>query len=176
LKGAGVDAEKEDIMIVEKEEASPKEKKSPPNGLGKKMFILLGGIIVLLGVGGYLGYTMVFQEKTKGVKSAQKENKGKEKMVLVALDPFILNLSDPGRHLKVSIQMELLDENDEIKIKERNPKLRDIIIMLLSSKTIDSVSSPEGKFQLKDEILLRANQAMEKEMFKNVYFTDFVMQ
>jgi flagellar FliL protein len=171
-----VDAEKIDIMIDENEEGSPKEKKSPSKGLSKKMIILLGGIIILLGVGGYFGYTMFFQEKTKGVKNSPKETKGKEKMVLIALEPFILNLTDPGRHLKVSIQLELNDEKDETKVKERNPKLRDIIIMLLSSKTIEAVSSPEGKFQLKDELLLRANQAMEKEMFKNVYFTDFVMQ
>jgi flagellar FliL protein len=97
-------------------------------------------------------------------------------MVLIAMDPFILNLVDPGRHLKVNLQLELVDEKEEPKVKERIPKLRDIIIMLLSSKTLDAVSSPEGKFQLKDEILLRVNQAMEKEMFKNVYFTEFVMQ
>lgn len=97
-------------------------------------------------------------------------------MTLVSLEPFILNLADPGRHLKVALQFELNDEKDELKVKDRTPKLRDMIIMLLSSKSVDSVSSAEGKFQLKDEILLRANQAMGKELFKNVYFTDFVMQ
>jgi flagellar protein FliL len=176
LKGAGVDAENVDITINESEEGSAKQKKSPSKGPGLKMIIILGGILVLLGAGGYFGYTLLFQEKTKGTKAAHKENKGKEKMVLVALDPFILNLADPGRHLKATIQFELNDEKDEIKVKEQTPKLRDVIIMLLSSKTLDAVSSPEGKFQLKDDILLRANQAMEKEMFKNVYFTDFVMQ
>jgi flagellar protein FliL len=176
LKGAGVDAEKVDIMISENEEESPREKKSSKKGLGIKMIIILGGLIVILGAGGYFGYTLLFQDKTKGTKSAHKENKGKEKIVLIALDPFILNLADPGRHLKATIQIELNDEKDELKVKEQIPKLRDVIIMLLSSKTTEAVSSPEGKFQLKDDILLRVNQAMEKEMFKNVYFTDFVMQ
>jgi flagellar FliL protein len=168
VKGIGVEEEKEDILI----EGSSEDAKPPSKGLGKKLFILLGGLILILGVGGYLGYTMFFQEK--GEKQTQKEKKGK--VVLVALDPFILNLADPGRHLKVSLQLELMDEKEEPKVKERVPKLRDIIILLLSSKTMDSVSSPEGKFQLKDEILLRINQAMEKEMFRNIYFTDFVMQ
>jgi len=175
-KGVSVAAENVDIDISELDEKVSKGGKSPSKGVGKKLIILLAGLLVILGVGGYFGYTMFFQEKGKGEKQAQKEKKGKEKMVLIAMDPFILNLVDPGRHLKVNLQLELVDEKEEPKVKERIPKLRDIIIMLLSSKTLDAVSSPEGKFQLKDEILLRVNQAMEKEMFKNVYFTEFVMQ
>jgi flagellar protein FliL len=171
-----MDPEKDEVMIEEPGEESPEVKKSSKKGLGKKMLILLGVIILLLGAGGYVGYSMLFQEKNKEAKIVQKENKEKEKMILLALDPFILNLSDPGRHLKVTVQFELNNEKDELKVKERTPKLRDIIIMLLSSKTVDSVSSPEGKFQIKDEILLRANQAMDREVFRNVYFTDFVMQ
>lgn len=170
-----MDSEKVDIMIDGTEEETPAEKKSLRKGPGMKMLIIAGGLVLLLGVGGYFGYTMVFQEK-KSAKSTPKENKGKEKMTLVSMEPFILNLADPGRHLKVALQFELNDEKDELKVKERNPKLRDMIIMLLSSKSVDSVSSAEGKFQLKDEILLRANQTMDKELFKNVYFTDFVMQ
>jgi len=171
-----MDAEKNDIMINENGDDLAGSPKAPPKGVGKKMIILLGGLVLVLGFGGYFGYTLFFQEKDKGAKVSHKEKKEPEKMTLIALEPFILNLSDPGRHLKVAIQLELKDAKDEQKVKERTPKLRDIIIMLLSSKTVDSVSSPEGKFQLKDEILLRANQAMEKELFKNVYFTDFVMQ
>ena len=169
-----MDSGKEDIIIDDREEGSPEAEKAPSKGLGMKMMIILGGLILVLGVGGYLGYTFLFQEKGKAKKV--EEQKGKEKMVLFSMDPFVLNLSDPGRHLKVAVQFELLHEEDELKVKERAPKLRDTLIMLFSSKTTDSVSSPEGKFQLKDEILLRANRAMDKEVFKNVYFTDFVMQ
>ena len=168
--------EKDDILIEGEGAESPDSAKPPKKGLGKKMIILLGAAIVLLGGGGYFGYTMFFQEHPKGAQEGKKEKKSNEKMVLIPLEPFILNLSDPGRHLKVAIQLELKEAKDEASVKERAPKLRDLIIMLISSKTVEAVSSPEGKFQLKDEILLRANQAMEKETFKNIYFTDFVMQ
>jgi flagellar protein FliL len=167
-------SEKEDIIIDEMEEGSSEDKKSPSKNLGIKMMIILGGLILVLGSGGYFGYTLFFLEKGKAAKV--QEQKVKPKMILFSMDPFVLNLSDPGRHLKVSVQLELLREEDESKVKEKSPKLRDTLIMLFSSKTIDSVASPEGKFQLKDEILVRVNQAMDKEVFKNVYFTDFVMQ
>lgn len=170
-----MDLEKDDILIDETGEESPVVK-LPSKGLGKKIMIILGGLILLLAAGGYGGYTLLFQEKGSTAKIDPKEQKAKEKMVLFSMEPFILNLSDPGRHLKVAVQLELMHEEDQPKTQERIPKLRDTIIMLFSNKTMDTVSSPEGKFQLKDEILLRVNQAMDKEVFKNVYFTEFVMQ
>jgi flagellar protein FliL len=169
-----MDAEKEDIMIDDTEAGSSEVEKAPSKGLGMKKMIILGGLILVLCASGYFGYTMFFAEKSKAEKTPGK--KANEKMVLFSMDPFVLNLSDPGRHLKVAVQFELFREEDELKVKERGPKLRDTLIMLFSSKTTEAVSSPEGKFQLKDEILLRANQAMEREVFRNVYFTDFVMQ
>jgi flagellar FliL protein len=171
-----MEAGKVDITIDDMEGETSAEKQSPEKGPPKKMLILIGALILLLGVGGYFGYSLFVVGKDKTAKAAQKDNKSKEKTVLVSLEPFILNLSDPGRHLKVALQFELIDGKDEVKVKETTPKLRDMIIMLLSSKSVDSVSSAEGKFQLKDEILLRANQVMDKELFKSVYFTDFVMQ
>jgi flagellar protein FliL len=169
-------SERDDILI-DGEGADPSGAAKPAKkGLGKKMIILLGGLILFLGGGGYLGYSLFFQDHNKNAQEAKKEKKAEEKMVLLPLEPFILNLSDPGRHLKVALQFELKNGKDEVLVKEKAPKIRDLVIMLISSKTVDAVSSAEGKFQLKDEILLRANQAMGKETFKNVYFTDFVMQ
>lgn len=169
-----MDSKRDDILINENGDDPSGVSKSSPKGWGKKITVLLGGLVLIVGVGGYFGYTLFFQEK--GTKGSHTVSKEPEKMTLIALEPFILNLFDPGRHLKVAIQLELKKAQDEGQVKERTPKLRDIIILLLSSKTVDSVSSPEGKFQLKDEILLRANQALGKELFKNVYFTEFVMQ
>lgn len=169
-------AGKEDILIDEVNDdfSEPQEKTS--KGLGKKLLILIAGLILLLGLGGYLGYVLLWGGKGVSGPGGSVAQKNREKAVLFSLEPFILNLSDPGRHLKVVVQFELRSKEDETMVREGIPKLRDTIIMLLSSKTTETVSSPEGKFQLKDEILLRANQAFNKEIFRNVYFTDFVMQ
>jgi flagellar FliL protein len=100
------------------------------------------------------------------------------KSVIVALDPFVLNLSDRGRYLKVTLKFEITDSSLQAVVKEKTPQLRDTIITLVSSKSLNSISSPEGKFQLKDEVLFRANQimGMDKDIFKNLFFTEFVMQ
>ena len=148
-----------------------------PKG-GKKKLVMIIAIVsaaVILGVGGYVGYTM-FSGKAKAAgKDGHGDGKA-AKSTLITVDPFVVNLSDPGRYLKVTMQFETDDPANQTLVTERIPKLRDSIITLLSSKSAESISGPEGKFQLKDELLLRTNQAMGKDIFKNLYFTEFVMQ
>ena len=74
------------------------------------------------------------------------------------------------------MQFEIAGEPRQEFIAEKVPILRDVIITLISSQSYEYASSPEGKSQLKDEILLRTNQIFGKEVFRNLYFTDFVMQ
>lgn len=150
------------------EEVHHEEKKG-----GKRTFLILFIVLTLLGGGG-LSYLFLFNKKAATSEAEQK--KPAQKTALIALDPFVLNLLEQGRFLKVSMQFEINDETQREFVQSRIPQLRDAIITLVSSKSVESIASPEGKIQLKDEILLRANQVMERDVFKNLYFTEFVMQ
>ncbi len=161
-----------DEVNAEAPEQPPKEVKK---GIGKKKLIIIVVAVLLLIGGGVFGYTMFFSGKDKG-SEAKKEEKSKGKIVMMPLEPFILNLAEHGRFLKLTIQFELSDPAAQSSVTEKIPQLRDAIITLVSSKSAESLSSPEGKFLLKDEILLRANQAIGRDVFKNLYFTEFVMQ
>ena len=166
-------------MADEKDEVQ-EETTGAPNKKGNKMLIMIiVAVTVVLGAGGVIGYTLMSGkgEHTE-TEAEKKEEKAKEASVIFALDPFVLNLADHGRYLKVSIQFEISDESMQDFVKNKTPQLRDTIITLVSSKSLNSISSPEGKFQLKDEVLFRANQilGMEKDIFKNLFFTEFVMQ
>jgi flagellar FliL protein len=108
--------------------------------------------------------------------AAAKKGKDAAKVVLFSIDPFVVNLSEPGRYLKVTMQFELAGEIEEKSVTEKVPILRDVIITLIGNQTYDYAASTEGKIQLKDEILLRTNRLFGKEVFRNLYFTDFVMQ
>ncbi|MCX7792875.1 MAG: flagellar basal body-associated FliL family protein [Thermodesulfovibrionales bacterium] len=138
-----------------------------------KGFLILIIIFTLVAAGG-LSYFFLFSKKS--APSETETKKHAQKSALIALDPFVLNLLEQGRFLKVSMQLEIVDETQRELVQSKIPQLRDAIITLVSSKSVESISSPEGKIQLKDEILLRANQIMEKDVIKNIYFTEFVMQ
>ena len=165
-------------MAEEKDDAQPaEEKETKPKRSSKSLFIIIG-IIVFALAGGVAAYMLLAGKG--GSHETKKEEKEKEKKevktALVALDSFVLNLSEHGRFLKVSMQLELTDIANVPLVNEKTPQIRDAIITLMSSKSVESVSSAEGKLQLKDELLLRVNQAVGKEIVKNLFFTEFVMQ
>ncbi len=163
----------------EKQQQEGEEEEAKPKKKGKsKLLIIIILAAVVLGGGGFFAYTK-FLAKPKPAEADQKQQQQEvkeEQPVLFALDPFVVNLSERGRFLKCTMQLELIDKSYEDLAKEKTPPIRDAIITLISSKTADSITTPEGKFQLKDEILMRANAAVGKDIFKNVYFTEFVMQ
>ncbi|MHB1011855.1 MAG: flagellar basal body-associated FliL family protein [Desulfobacteria bacterium] len=162
----------------EKDRGDGKKGKPPGKKAGKgfnKLLLLIPVVVVALAAGGYYGYTLLSHGKGKaGMTGSSAGNE--KKAVLFSLDPFVVNLSEPGRYLKVTMQFEVAGDTRPEVIVEKVPILRDVIITLISSQTYEYASSPEGKTQLKDDILLRTNQIFGKEVFRNLYFTDFVMQ
>lgn len=150
-------------------EQAPKKKK----GKGLILIIIIAVAVIAGGAGAFLFFT-----KSAGEKEAKKEAAKADDGVTFALEPFVVNLSDPtgSRFLKVSLQLELASPIVMEKAKSKSPQIRDAVITLLTAKTSDALISPEGKLQLKDEINIRINQILGENSVKNVYLTDFVMQ
>ncbi len=96
----------------------------------------------------------------------------------VNLPPLTINLADTGltRYLRVGIDIEVSTQEAVTNIENQSAKIRDAIIILLSSKTYSNLASAEGKFQLKNEIAARINQILGMPRVIQVYFTDFVVQ
>jgi flagellar FliL protein len=93
------------------------------------------------------------------------------------LDAFTVNLSDPktARYVKTTIKLELSNMEVEDELERRTPQVRDLIIILLSSKTYDEMQTTEGKNKLRDEIIKSVNSYLVKGEVKNLFFTNFVI-
>lgn len=187
-------------MAEEKDAPDPEEggegktkESKPKKGLNKKLLIIIiaaalvltgagvGAFLLLGGKGKKSSETEQAAEPAAGgdhgaAKDAHGEKGGAGKSNLVAFEPFILNLAEQGRFLKMTMQVELANAGYQAMVADKSPQLRDAIITLVSSKSVESLTSPEGKMQLKDELLLRINMAMGKDAVKSIYFTEFVMQ
>jgi flagellar FliL protein len=98
--------------------------------------------------------------------------------IMFPLDLFTVNLlSESGRrYLKVEMNLELEGEELAHELETKKPVLRDVIIRILSGKSLEEVSTIKGKETLKEEILVDLNQRVKDGKIKNVYFTDFVVQ
>lgn len=94
------------------------------------------------------------------------------------VDPFIVNLADTPevRYLKLTVKLELESQDASAELASRIPQLRDTILVLLTSKDSASIRTPQGKFQLRDEITQRVNSLLPKPGVRAAYFTDFVVQ
>lgn len=98
--------------------------------------------------------------------------------VLFPLDTFTVNLkSDSGkRYLKTTISLELEGKELAMELNTKNAVLRDRIIRILSSKTVEEISSQKGKQKVSEQIMDTLNTMITDGSIKGVYFTEFVVQ
>lgn len=178
-------------------EAAAEEEKltAHSSGIPIKLVILIAGATLLLGLGGTIAFVKfsghkeeVHVEPSETPQSAaagkQEAAAGKAQNATSApgaiydVDPFIVNLADvpESRYLKLTVKLELDRPEVSAELGARVPQVRDTILILLSSKDAASLRTPQGKFQLRDELTLRVNALLPKGGVRNAYFTEFVVQ
>ena len=80
------------------------------------------------------------------------------------------------RYLKVTMDVEVSDAAASTALTAAMPRVKDTLLLLLSSKTFADISSMDRKLELKNEIVDRLNLIIGKGKVRNVYFTEFVVQ
>jgi len=159
---------KEQNQAQEQEEGSGKK--------SKLKLIILVVLIVALGGGGFFGYKKFFGKKSEEVAEEQKPTI--PQTVTYQLDTFLVNLADPGgkRYLKLTMELELDNSKVIDEITKENFKIRDTILLILSSKEFDDISTVGGKLALKKEIMAKLNGMLHTGKVLNIYFTEFLVQ
>lgn len=165
-------------MAAEKE--APVTEQAPNKKSKMGFFIILGVGILVLGGGGFFAYTKFLAHKPAVEEVAGQEAKGAAPVIgeMLVMEPFVVNLADPKgkRYLKVKIELELESKEAVDKATKVSPKLRDMVIMMLTSLGFEEVMTPEGKIRVRDELLERFNEIMRPDHIRNIYFTEFVVQ
>jgi flagellar FliL protein len=138
--------------------------------------IIIPVVVLLLAVGGFLGYSKYKKEK-EAKALAQKTEKVS---IICPLKSFVVNLLDKKgvgkRYLKVTIQLEVEKEENRLVVENHIPQLRDTILLLLSSQTLNEINTMEGKLELKQTLLSRMKQILGDGIVQRIYFTEFVVQ
>jgi len=98
--------------------------------------------------------------------------------ILYPLDTFTVNLkSDAGRrYLKVTMSLELDGDELSVELDTNSPVLRDRIIRILTSKTLEEISSKKGKQKVSVQIMDTLNSMISDGRINGIYFTEFVIQ
>ncbi len=145
----------------------------------KKLFLfLIIGLVLLGGVGSGAYFFLFAKNSPPPEEEAPPEPPKPQVGPFLQLDPFIVNLADPTgrRYLRAKITLEFRDDQAYQQANERIPQINDAIIMVLSSKTVEEVLSPEGKLELRMELIRKLNELLGPNAIRNIYFTQFVVQ
>ncbi len=191
-------AEEADAKAKDKDKDKSKEKAAPApaKGLSMKLVIMSSVAALLLGLGGTVAFFKLNGNHKPEAKSeaAQAEPTAGEGQGEAAakttepgqgpsarmfdLDSFIVNLADSPdvRYLKLTVKLELDRPDASADLATRLPQVRDAVLILLSSKESANLRTTQGKFQLRDEITQRVNNALPRAGVRTVYFTEFVVQ
>jgi len=187
-------------MADEKEETedTPQEEKKSGNLL---MIIIIVVLILVILIGGAVTALVLMGDDKENISSAPVQRVQESRSVsnqsrrssnpelansrqlseigiLYPLDTFTVNLkSDAGRrYLKVTMSLELEGEELSLELDAKSPVLRDRIIRILTSKTLEEISSKKGKQKVSSQIMDILNSMIADGEIRGIYFTEFVIQ
>jgi flagellar FliL protein len=159
-----------------REEMPPEEeqKEIAKKPKSKKLLIILPLLVVLLAGGGAGAYFKFGRASSEVVE----EKKHEEAPIYHELDTFMVNLADPGgkRFLKATIKVKVSSPNVAEECKLRGFEIRDLVLLLLSSKESEEISRSEDKLALKKQMIEALNGILRKGQALDVYFTEFLIQ
>jgi flagellar FliL protein len=172
--------------MAENENSTPEaeEPQAPKGKIPLKLVILFTLLLSLFG-GAFLVWKGGLLAKFVGNdETSTREAEASQPLAQPDIGPiygmktYIVNLVDPRgkRYLKTKIELELNNEALSEEIERRLPQLRDSVLTTLSGKSYEDVSTLEGKYQLRAEIVALLNQYLQSGQITNLYFTEFIVQ
>lgn len=187
---------------VKKDKKGKKSAEAPVEenaGGGKKklIIIILLALLVLGGAGGgaaffFLGGAATGEMAEEAASEAPEVEEveatkrvRKEDPRYVDLDPdFTINLEDDGatRFVQIAISILTYFSDTEEAVEENKPIIRNNIILMIGRKSIEELSTSEGKENLRKEVLDEVERIIQENSvdgtmrIDKVFFTKFVMQ
>ncbi len=153
---------------------------------GLPSIVIYGGIAVVMVVAGYFAGTKFLGSAEKAgevVVSGSEENgeDGEEASAateMVELEDIIVNPAGTGgtRFLAASIGFEISGSKTKQLFENKMPMVRDALISILGSKTIEQLSDAKEKEITRYQIKKRVEHLLKTKNLEAVYFTNFVLQ
>jgi flagellar FliL protein len=97
---------------------------------------------------------------------------------LLQLDEILVNVAETKgrRYFKTSLTLEMEGKDLSKSAGERMPVLRGAVIDLHSTKTLDQLVEPTARDTLRTEILNTLNSRVTGGQFRDLFFTEFLVQ
>jgi len=117
-------------------------------------------------------------DEAEEARHAKKEKrKSRKQGALVPIESVIVNVAETQgrRFLKASLTLEM-DVGHVEDVQPRVPVLRGAVIDVLAARNLDDLVAPNARGVIREEILQTLNSKDEDLQFKDLYFTEFIVQ
>ena len=92
------------------------------------------------------------------------------------MEEIIVNLEDGSRYVKAVIDLGYNLDHDQKIIAQKEVQIRDAILTILRSKSVDEIKPIENTKALKNEIQNEVNQFFTENIVTDIFLTDFLIQ
>jgi flagellar protein FliL len=160
------------------EPAKPPETTPKGSKLPKVMLALL---VLNLGASGFTTFKVVTAPPAAAAAAPHEKPAPPSSEIVgpvFALDPFVVNLDEPGsaRYLKISLQLELVDAKVEEAITKSKQLIRDTILSHLSGLKLADTLGAAAKDKLRADITKKLEAMLGANKVRRIFFGDFVVQ
>lgn len=164
-------------------EAVPKKK-----GLsGKKLVLFVVLPLLLVGGGGAGAYFSGLLDSVLGVEQAEEGGEDETDAEAEAMAPsvfhelptMLVNLNEAGKranYLKISIKLELTNEEDVASVTTIQPRIIDRFQVYLRELRVEDLEGSAGMQRLREELLNRVNKVAHPVQVRDVLFAELLVQ
>lgn len=148
-----------------------------PKKRGKRAVVIIAavvGLLIVLGGGG-AAYFVLFAKK----QEVEVKPEPPKVTVFYDLPDILVNLNSTGRqasYLKLKVALEHQDPLSTPKLNELLPRVIDNFQIYLRELRPDDLVGSAGLYRLKEELLIRVNQAVAPLKINDVLFKEMLIQ
>jgi|TARA_R100001015_G_scaffold17610_1_gene9829 flagellar FliL protein len=151
------------------------------SGGSKKLLWVMIILVLLSSAGAAAAIYLVLDQRDSG--EVQQQTVELTPPVFTRIEPFTVNLADDrygSRLLYTGITLRVGNEQSKTIIEEHMPQVRSRLLILLSGKQANELTSTEGKEELAQAIISRLNVPLSENQppldLREVLFTEFIVQ
>ncbi|VAW00659.1 Flagellar biosynthesis protein FliL [hydrothermal vent metagenome] len=152
---------------------------------GKKIIIIAVAAVLVLGLGG--GAAFYFMSGGEEEQAIDLEHGGQEtelveqepsELLFLELEPMLVNLDTAGgkpKYLKLTISLEVDKQLSLDELNKKMPRIIDQFQTYLRQLRIEDLNGSAGMFRLKEELLIKVNDAVYPTRVNDVLFKEMLI-
>jgi flagellar FliL protein len=161
-------------------DAPAAEPPPPPAPKSKPSKVVLILLVLNLGASGFSTFKLVTAEPPAHAETAKKEAPTTSEVAgpVIALEPFVVNLDEPGqaRYLKITLQLELVAAEAEHPLEQNKQPIRDAILSHLSGLKLADTLGTAAKDKLRTDLMTKITAIVGDHKVRRMFFQEFMVQ